>query len=230
MKKLLKFVLLPLLVIGLIFGLFLWSKHEPLPEGTPTPEADAMAQKMLEAINYPAWDTTRIVNWTFRETNDYSWNKETNVVEVKWGNSRVLLRTKELKGEAFVNDQQVNGAEADKLVQKAWANFANDSFWLNAPAKAFDPETSRSIVKVKDGREGLMVTYSSGGVTPGDSYVWFMDETGLPTSFKMWVSIIPIGGLEFSWEDWKTLSTGAKVAQFHSGGILEIPITNLSVE
>ena len=30
-----------------------------------------------------------------------------------------------------------------------------------------------------------MVTYTKGGTTPGDTYVWLFDEKGNPKSFKM---------------------------------------------
>ena len=54
-----------------------------------------------------------------------------------------------------------------------------------------------------------------------------LDEQGLPTSWKMWVAIIPIGGLEFSWEQWKKTSTGAQIASFHKSAILDLDIANL---
>jgi hypothetical protein len=72
-----------------------------------------------------------------------------------------------------------------------------------------------------------MVTYSSGGVTPGDSYVWILDESGRPTSWKMWVSVLPIGGLESKWSGWTQLSTGAWIAQAHPSKIYTLKITNL---
>ena len=51
----------------------------------------------------------------------------------------------------------------------------------------------------------------------------------MPTGYKMWVSIIPVGGIYTSWEDWMTLPGGAKIAQQHQGNIsaLKIPITNV---
>ncbi|MEL6864257.1 MAG: hypothetical protein AAFP19_07560, partial [Bacteroidota bacterium] len=76
-------------------------------------------------------------------------------------------------------------------------------------------------------QEGLLVSYSSGGVTPGDSYLWILDESGQPVAWKMWVSIIPIGGLEFSWEDWMELPTGAKIATMHKSSLLDLDMSNI---
>ena len=227
MKTLLK-ILGALLLIGILALVVVGvTMHESKPTGTPSAEADAMAQKMLAAIDKPAWDTTAVIQWTFKGMHDFLWDKNRNFVEVKWEDMRVLLHTKSITGQAFKNGTALTGDDANAAIQNAWSFFCNDSFWLNAPAKAFDPGTSRSIVQLADGREGLMVAYSSGGVTPGDSYVWLLDETGLPTSYKMWVKIIPVGGMEFTWQDWETLPTGAKIAKQHINPYLEIPIENL---
>jgi hypothetical protein len=42
----------------------------------------------------------------------------------------------------------------------------------------------------------------------------------------MWVSIIPIGGLEATWEDWKEFE-GAMLATSHKLGPVEIPVGNI---
>ncbi|MFT4760948.1 MAG: hypothetical protein ACI9XO_002390 [Paraglaciecola sp.] len=227
MKKILKwlFILILLVIVALVgFGIY---ANESKPVGTPDAAADAMAQKMLAAVDKTAWDSTQIVQWTFRGAHDFLWDKSRNFVKVSWDDNEVLLDTKSVTGKAFKNGTELSGDEANTLVQSAWGYFCNDSFWMNAPFKAFDPGTSRSIVKDDEGREGLMVSYTSGGTTPGDSYLWFLDDTGLPTSYKIWVSIIPVGGLEFTWEDWKTLPTSAKVAQMHNSSLFPIPIDNL---
>jgi hypothetical protein len=138
----------------------------------------------------------------------------------------VLVDINQKKGVARKNGKIVKGEEGQKLVIKAWKIWVNDSFWLNPVAKAFDPGTSRSLVTLDDGTQGMMVSYSSGGDTPGDSYLWLVDKNFLPTDWKLWVSIIPIGGVKFSWENWKTLSTGAKVATFHSG-LIDIELRNV---
>lgn len=227
MKKGLK--IFGLIVAVLAIGLFVGYKvfDMPLPEGEATPEADVMANKMLEAINKPAWDETKTIKWTFRGSRHFVWDKARHLVQVKWDNYEVYINPNTQTGIAFEEGTKLEGRKSEEVVKQAIDNFNNDSFWLNAPAKVFDDGTERSIVKEKDGRVGLMVKYASGGTTPGDSYLWFLDESGLPTSYKMWVSIIPIGGMEVTWEDWKTLSSGAKIAQNHKGSKLEIPITNI---
>ena len=218
-------------IIAVLFlGLFIFFQlsSESKPTGTTGPAADALANKVLAAINKPAWDTTGVIQWTFRGAHDFLWDKKRNLVKVNWGDTEALVTLDETTGKAWKNGVEVTGDEGDKLVKAAWGHFCNDSFWLNAPAKVFDPGTERSIVDMPDGSKGLMVTYKSGGVTPGDAYLWNLDANGMPTSYKMWVSIPVIpGGLAFTWEDWTTLPTGAKIATNHASKVLGIDITNL---
>lgn len=217
-------------IIGvIILGLFITKQalSESMPQGTAGPAADALANKMLAAIDKPAWDTTGVVQWTFKGMHDFLWDKKRNLVKVNWEDYEVLVTLDETTGKAWKNGAEVTGEEGDKLVKTAWGYFCNDSFWLNAPAKVFDRGTERKTVDMPDGSKALMLTYTSGGVTPGDSYLWSFDENGLPKSYKMWVSIIPVGGMEFTWEGWKTLSTGAKIATLHKSKVLELDISNL---
>jgi len=214
---------------ALVLGIFLLIQilSESKPVGKTGPEADALANKMLTAIDHPGWDTTGAVQWTFKSVHDFLWDKKRNLVKVNWDNYEVLVVLDQTTGRAWENGVEVTGPAGDKLVKTAWSHFCNDSFWLNAPAKIFDPGTERRIVELPDGSQGLMITYTSGGVTPGDSYLWYLEDNGLPKSYKMWVSIIPVGGMEFTWENWSTLSTGAKIATFHKSKVLELDISNL---
>lgn len=215
------------IVMGVLIALFLIF-NEPLPEGKQGPEADALANKIWTAIDKSAWDSTGVVQWSFLDRHDFLWDKNRNWVQVKWSNYEVYVVLDELTGVAFKNGEQVEGKKADKLIRKAWSFFANDSFWLNAPAKVFDKGTERRLVTMENGDEALLITYKSGGVTPGDSYLWTVDENGLPTSWKMWVKVVPIGGLSTSWQDWTTTETGAKIALNHQfNDKIGVAITNL---
>lgn len=230
MKKVLKYGLgglFVLILLGLLaLRLFV---HESAPEKIESADAEAKAQMMLSAINKAAWDTLPYISWTFAGRNDYIWDRVRNDAIVKSGDVIVHLDPDEVTGRAFLNEVELEGEEANKAVQAAWSNWCNDMFWLSAPYKIKDKGVELSIAKDADGKEGLLASYTSGGVTPGDSYLWFLDETGLPTGYKMWVGIIPLGGVYTSWEDWKTLEGGAKIATMHQGSVdaLKIPITNL---
>jgi len=227
MKKFFKWafiVIAALLVISTVIGFI---AHESKPVGSQSAEADSLAQKMMAAVNKPAWDTTAIISWNFADRQQYLWDKSRNFVKVMWDDNEVLLHTKSITGKSYSDGQEATGSKAQKLIDKAWSNFCNDSFWLNAVTKAFDSGTTRSIVKTDDGEDGLMVTYESGGVTPGDSYLWDLDENGMPEDWKMWVNIIPIGGIEFSWQDWITLDTGAKIATLHKSRFFDLAIKDV---
>lgn len=228
MKKTLRIVSLIFLGFILLLFVFYLIKNEKLPEGTPSPEADELAMSMMESLNYKAWEATPEVSWTFKGIHSYEWNKVENVVTVKWDKHEVILDPENKSG-IIQNGGNYSSQEIQELIDTSWNYFNNDSFWLYAPFKAFDPGTERSIVTLKDGRQGLKVTYTSGGSTPGDSYVWILDENNRPTSVKMWVSILPIGGMEFTWENYITLKTGTMIAQDHLAfGSLNIDISNLA--
>lgn len=217
MKRILKItaVVVFVIAISLIGGCFILSEAEP--QGTPTPDADKLAEQMMRSVDKAAWDTTHFVQFTFAGRNTYFWDKQRNLVETEVGKNRVLLVPYNATGKVYnKKGEELTGDKAKKILKKAQHSFFNDSFWFNAVVKAFDDGTVRSIVTLKDGRKGLKVQYMEGGVTPGDSYVWILDDDYRPVAWKMWVQIIPIGGLELQWEDWVTLPTGAKVATLRS--------------
>ncbi|EAY26748.1 hypothetical protein [Microscilla marina] len=219
-------------IIGLVFTAFIafLLVNEPLPKGETGSAADDFARKMQQVTHVQAWKNTGAVQFSFGglgSSRHTLWDKKRHYAQVRWGETyNVLVDINKKQGIARKNGKVVPGNKGQELVTKAWKIWVNDSFWLNPIAKAFDPGTSRSLVTLEDGSKGVMVSYSSGGDTPGDAYLWIVDKNFLPTHWKLWVSIIPVGGVKFSWENWKTLSTGAKVATFHDG-LIDVEISNV---
>lgn len=181
----------------------------------------------MDAVHHEQWLQTTWVEWDFDGRQQHLWDKERHFARVRWKNNEVLLNLHSLGGIAKVNGHLVMGSERQDLIAAAWAHWANDSFWLNPISKLFDEGTRRGLVSLEEGRQGLMVTYDSGGVTPGDSYLWMFDENFRPTAWKMWVGILPIGGLETSWEDWIESETGALFATKHQIKVLRLEITGI---
>ncbi|MCB0640134.1 MAG: hypothetical protein KDC44_00780 [Phaeodactylibacter sp.] len=228
LKKVLKWtgIVVGVLILGLVIAGFIM--NEPLPKGKKGPEAEALAQKMLNAINIEAWNQTGMISWDFMGRHSFLWDKKRNFVEVTWGENRVLLNSQTVKGLAYQHGVLVSDSqETEDLVQKAWAFFCNDSFWLNAPAKAMDPGTERELVTLEDGSAALKVSYTSGGVTPGDTYLWLLQDDGLPYAWKMWTQILPVQGAKSTWDDWVTLPSGARLATKHKTMGLEMEMKGI---
>ena len=220
MKKFLiiVFSLVVLLVVAFVII------DEPLPEGVKGPEAERLADNILAELNKPAWDSLKSISWTFPGLNHhYNWDKVNDEVEVTWDDYKVIFNTDSQSGKAYENGQLLED-DSNELVKDAINYFNNDSFWLIAPYKIKDPGTIRTLVNY-EGKDALLVQYTSGGTTPGDSYLWILDENNRPVAWKLWVSIIPIGGMSFSWEEWKDIN-GAQISTIHDG-IMTIEISDL---
>lgn len=207
------FITLPSL---LFFGFLYLRYNEDLPEGTMGKEADALATKMLNALDYDSYKSTNYIEWTFRKKHHYKWQKDEQKCDVHWKEFKVELDFKDnSKSKTYVHNFLVDGEQALELQEKAIAYFNNDSFWLVAPYKVFDEGTERRLVNLDDGTQALLVTYTSGGTTPGDSYLWILNEEGKPKCFKMWTTVLPIDGLEATWSDWTTTESGAQLPTYH---------------
>ena len=117
----------------------------------------------------------------------------------------------------------------EELIEQAIDHFYNDSFWLLAPFKIMDKGVERQLVEDEEGYS-LLLTYTSGGNTPGDSYLWMLDENYRPKAWRVWTSRVSIKGMEFEWVDWQE-HREAWFAPIHPGpGPISIDITNLFVE
>ena len=226
--KIIKYILLGLLSLIILVVLYLrFAVHETRPVVIQGQNPEGWADKMFEAVDKEAWDTLAYISWSFRD-HHYVWDRTKNDALVKWDNIEVHLDPDNVDGLVIKDGATIVDGKSD-YIQKAWSYWCNDMFWLSAPFKIRDTGTKRELAKDKDGNEGLLVSYDSGGVTPGDSYLWYLDENGRPTGYKMWVSIIPVGGVYTSWENWTHIEGGSQISTLHQGSIsaLRITIDNL---
>ncbi len=174
--------------------------------------ADTLARAMERAINKKAWDKTAYVRFNFLGRHDLLWDKKSNRIRVSWGAYTVYINGSNGQGRAWKKEKELTGTDRDKALANALSIFYNDTFWLNAPAKAFDEGVERGLVFGKDGSAGLLLTYNIGGDTPGDTYLWKLNTTGLPVRWNIWVEVLPIKGLRTDWDDWETLYSGALIS------------------
>ena len=181
---------------------------------------------MLAAVNLPAWESLRYVKWTYREERSHVWDRWYNLAEIRFDEHRILLNLNTLQGRAWHLEEQLAGEEKRIVLQRAWEYWCNDSFWFNPIIKLRDEGTVRKVVDLGDEGMGLLVTFAEGGVTPGDSYLWILDDDGLPVAWRIWVSSLPVKGLRLTWENWIDIG-GAKIAQSHRFGPIEIKLSDI---
>lgn len=206
-------------LVPALAALFLAGCATTRPSGEPSDAAEAMADRMLVATDATAWERTGAVRFRMPARPTLLWDRERGFVEASYDEDpprRVLLDLQTRRAVVFRGDEEI-AAEA-AVADEVYATWANDSFWLLAPLKVRDPGTRRSLVEL-DGKQQLLVEYASGGVTPGDAYLWELDEAGRPVAWRMWVKILPVGGVRVTWADWTTLPTGAVVARERDWGL-----------
>lgn len=188
---------------------------QPRPRGRVGPAAEALAARLEAAVDVEAWNETGAVRFVFAGRHHHLWDRRRDFARVRWGDVEALLHAGRPSGRAYRNGRELHGSEARSVLQDAHAHWINDTFWLNPLAKLRDPGVELSLVDLEDGREALLVTYASGGLTPGDAYLWLPGAEDRPSAWRLWVSIIPLGGLEVGWTGWSRLSTGAWVSTRH---------------
>jgi hypothetical protein len=212
--RILSRTLIALLAFIVVSFVALQVASDPLPDGQSGADADALAHAIERAVRLDAWNATGAVRWTFAGRNRHLWDKARGLHHVRWGDHEVVLQLGSQKGCARSGGALQSGERAQALVDKAYALWVNDSFWLNPLGKLFDPGVVRKRVSVEGRGEGLLITFTANGLTPGDSYLWWVDAQGLPNAWQMW-TVIPIGGLETSWDGWIELETGARISTRH---------------
>lgn len=227
MKKFFKYLGIALALLILVLGIAFMIYNEPLPKGEDGPKAALLRSRMANAINFDAWKNSDFVHWKFEDAHEYWWDRRTEIVKVNWANIEVYFHTPSQEGVALVDGERVDEKRNTKLISKAVGFFNNDSFWLNGPAKCLEAGSSFAAVE-QDGETGLLITFEEGGSTPGDSFMWILDDSGLPKACKMWVSVSPLGGMRTTIAKWEQLETGAMIPTRHTIGPMTISINDLS--
>lgn len=213
---------------SILFFSFIYFKYnEPLPNAKYDDSTQLMVDTIKSFINYEHFSKTDYVSWTFKKRHHFKWYKNKSICVVYWKNIKVKLDLNNQKNSlVYINENLIDNSESKTYIKKAIKLFNNDSFWLVAPFKIEDEGTVLKTTVI-DNKKALMVTYTKGGTTPGDTYVWLFDEKGNPKSFKMWVDLIPIGGLEASWNDWILTDSKIKLPTVHKIGPLELQIDQI---
>ena len=100
----------------LFFGFLYFRYHEDLPIGSNPEQADVLAHKMLNALDYEAFENTNYIEWMFKKRRFYKWKKDKQICSVYWKDYKVdlNLNSPDLH-KAYVHSFNVEGEIGQEL-------------------------------------------------------------------------------------------------------------------
>ena len=159
----------------------------PLLDAAQTdPKAKALAQKVLDNMGgRKGWNDTRYLAWTFNDQYQI-WDKKQNRFRWEMGNMVAIVNTQTREGKVYREGKELQDPEEKrKILDRAYALFINNSYWLVMPFKLQDPGVTLKYVGevvTMDGAQAdvLEMTFEEVGLTPQNKYrVWVDREKGL---------------------------------------------------
>ena len=213
-------------------------------------KADAVGHELIAAMGgMPAWEKARQFRFDFVVVKEgkpvarfsHLWDRYTGDYRLSGTDKSgapytVLFNVNTKGGKAFVNGR---AAEADKqaqLLENAYGRFINDTYWLLAPWKIFDPGVRLAYDGEKPCPGGgtcdvLKLSFDEVGLTPKDVYWMWVSRDG--HRMVQWQYVL--GGAAdppttAAWKDWKTMGGIAlSMDKPMSGEPFEIRFENVAV-
>jgi hypothetical protein len=192
-----------------------------LPKGQTGEAAEKLTQRILAAADYEKWKATTAVTFLFRGDDRIFWDKKRKLVEVLFKKNLVQFSEVTGKSLCFEGERRLFD-ECGELTAAAVKRFYNHTYWLNPAFHIDTPNAVRAIAE----ENKLLVTFNSGGATPGDSYLFTTDEEGKLSEMRMWVSTLPLKGAKATFGNYQTTATGVRVALDHK--VASLASVNLS--
>lgn len=161
------------------------------------PKADAIGKEMIAGMGgEKAWEKARQFRFDFvveREgkkaaSRSHAWDRYTGDYRVSGTDKNgvpftVYLNVNTKQGKAFSGGKPAEGEAEAALVKNAYGMFINDTYWLLAPWKVFDPGVHLTYDGEKPCPDGgvcdvLKLTFDDVGLTPRDMYWLFVTRDG----------------------------------------------------
>jgi hypothetical protein len=113
-------------------------------------------------------------------------------------------------GEAYLNGTPLEGDAARAARDEAYGRFINDTYWLLAPVKTFDPGVNRSYLPDSSTatHDVLHLSFGDVGLTPGDEYwLYVSKDTGRLDRWAFHLQSMPddAPAQAFNWTGYTTL-------------------------
>ena len=191
--------------------------------------ARELASNVINALGgLEAWETMPALAFDFVSENDgvvttrrsHAWNKQSGSYMVEWTQKdgkaarAVYSDIYQKQGECRLNGAPAPDSLAQELIDRGYAYFINDTYWLMMPFKLFDPGVKLKEVESEQ-RDGvtyriLHLSFENVGLTPGDQYwlyiepdtflikAWRYELEGGHRAMHLWEDYQPVGPVNLS--------------------------------
>lgn len=197
----------------------------PAVAAEPDAKAQAVGRELVAALGgETAWQRAREFRFDFVVEREgkrvagfrHIWDRYTGDYRLEGTDKSgapyaVYFNVQTRDGRAFVNGRPVEGEERSKLLETAYGRFINDTYWLLAPWKVFDPGVRLESAGEKNGPDGALCDVirlffeENIGLTPKDVYWLWVTRDG--RRMVQWQYVL--GGAQEEpttalWKDWRT--------------------------
>jgi hypothetical protein len=228
-----------------------------LDTATIDSKADSVAQRLAEAHGLRAWASAPFLRFDFAVDRGngagaprrHLWNRQTGEYRVEWSSGEdstyvAIINVADASGPApsgtvYLNGTELVGTQDSTRRAQAYRAFVNDTYWLLAPLKVFDPGVNRTYAADSSTAEHdvLHLTFGDVGLTPEDEYWLYVDtETGRLDRWAFHLQGMPDDAppARFEWTELDTLQAPAGPVYLatekpSTGGPVTIFTRNLSL-
>ncbi|MFO1009795.1 MAG: hypothetical protein U1F29_06985 [Planctomycetota bacterium] len=150
------------------------------------PHARALAESVIANLGgWNGWERTRTIEWSFFGGRRHVWDKQTNDWRLDDAGNVVLMNLGTRVGRVFESGTEVfDPVRKKELLDKAWATWTNDSYWMFMPWKLLDPgvklrHAGSTTLAGGEPAQVLELTFEGVGLTPKNRYLVYVgDESG----------------------------------------------------
>lgn len=194
-----------------------------VPLAAADPRADEVGHAMIDAMGGPsAWEHARWLRFDFTVVRggktvasfSHYWDRWTGRYRVEGEDPggvpwKAYFNVNTKEGDYWVNGAKTEGDARAKGLERAYGRFINDTYWLLAPWKVFDPGVHREYVGEVTGTSGnacdeIRLSFDDVGLTPKDVYWMDVDRrTHLLDRWKFVLNGSQDPPTPVVWKDWK---------------------------
>lgn len=201
-----------------------------VPGAAPADSAEVLAERLVESLGgEEAWKETRFLRfrWIVERdgetvaSRDHAWDRYSGRYRLSFedrerGSVFALFDVHTLAsdtlaavGDVWVGGRRLEGAARDSALERAYAIFINDSYWLLMPLKWRDPGVHLAYegwTELPDGERypTVHLTFDEGLGVTNDEYWGFVDpETGRMVAWRFHLEGREEKGPVIWWRDWR---------------------------